>query len=143
MTRTAGQPVRVWLGQADGARECVELVWDISARAGGALAERCAIGERVVAVAVRLERAAGGAQAEVLVEALTGAGGRRSLSDPRTQPVRWTRDGEFEHIDIEGVVQCTIRHEAEPRVLYARSALLGALAIAPGAYSLRPSPAGG
>jgi hypothetical protein len=140
VTQTARQPVRIRISPPEEARQCLELVWDLSTRAGAALSECRALDDRAVAVAVRLERDSGAGHATAWLEAVTSGGGRRPLAEPRTQPVRWTREGGLEHVDMEGVVQCTIRHEAGARVLYARSALLASLAIVPGAYSLRAGP---
>ncbi|MBK7406541.1 MAG: hypothetical protein IPJ41_18580 [Phycisphaerales bacterium] len=136
MTRTsARQPVCV---PVVAAARSIELVWDLSTRAGAALARATGLPEPTVCgVAVRLSRTAEEGNVAVLIDAITPSGERRPLRDPAVTPARWLREGAFEHLDAEGILTCTLRHESRASALYARCPLLAGLGVPAGAYSLR------
>lgn len=134
MTSAARQPRLVSL---EVPARAVELIWDLSARAGRALAIRREVADpAIVGVAVRLSRLAGG-RVDVVTEALTASGDRCVLLGPGQPRARWLREGAFEHLDVEDVLACTLRHESHTSALFARCPLLARLGIPPGSYSLR------
>jgi hypothetical protein len=119
------------------AGRAAELIWDLSTRAGRALAAANQLeGEIIGAVAVVL-RQAGRDHATVAADGITRAGTRVPLRAPYRCPAAWTRERDLEHIDAEGLLRCTIRHTGGTRAIFAHTTLLALLGVGPGAYSLR------
>ncbi len=140
MTRTARHPIIVET-PVPGAARCLELVWDLSSRAGRALAEQRGFGRRrIVAVVLRIASGHGPERAVISSEAVADSGERLPLEPRQSRRARWAREGDLEHIDIDGLLRCTLRHADGARALYASTPLLASLGVAPGAYSLRPTP---
>lgn len=135
MTSTARHPVRIEVAAPAG--RAAELVWDLSTRAGRALAAAHQLEGEVIGAVAMVLRQAGRHHATVAAEGVTRAGTRVPLRAPRRCAAAWTRERDLEHIDIEGVLRCTLRHEGAARALYANSPLLASLGIGPGTYSLR------
>lgn len=133
MTRTATHPLVIDAAPA----WALTLAWDLSAKAGRALAERVgAEGDTAVAVELSVEPADPG-QASVRLLLVLSSGARRELRAAAGVRALWRREPDFEHFDAPGVVQCTARRGDETTLIYARCPWLAQAGVPAGSYSLR------
>jgi hypothetical protein len=136
MTRTAPHPVSLVIDPAPAPRWAMALVWDLSARAGAALAGATQP-DHPVAIELAVEPTEDPDIATIRLSTIGRAGDRVEIRSLVGMPARWCREASFDHVDIEGVVSCTFRASDPPEPVYARCPLLGAIGIPAGSYSLR------
>lgn len=133
MTRTARQPVSVVLDAAPA--WAVAVSWDVSAKAGAALASGMGReGERVSVVELALEPSGAGESGAVLW-AVLASGERVALRRGAGVRTLWRREAAHEHVDAPGVLSYTARRGGP--VTFVRCPWLAACGVPAGSYLLR------
>lgn len=134
MTRTARQPVSLVV--ADAPAWALTLAWDLSAKAGSALAEReGAAGDPAVAIELSVEPGETGHAATVRLVLVHRSGTRRELQAATGAQAAWRREGRFEHFDAPGIVNWSARADGGP--VFARCPWIAQAGVPAGSYSLR------
>lgn len=142
MSRAASQPAGIHAHRArnEVRGECLEIVWDLAAHAGRALARERRLSPFVPqAIALRARRRTSAGLLEIMLDALTESGDRAALRVEREAPGTWIEDEStgLLHVEAGELLRATVRRSEPPAALFARTELLEELGLPAGSYAVR------